>query len=646
MARILAEEQLEQLQDSQNLVQQVSLIALESHIISGDSINEVENAYQRLMPHIVELDRLTSKLSRLAHNTDILTLHQSCQKLRNSAYIVTSLRTQKLQKKELKSHKSILNKFQNILHQQVDTIHTAASSISKSSTQNYRSNIERLARVTQNNSKLVFFQLISCLMLAWLLSHFFFEKYIVTRLKTVSKYLRNPVNIPVSTMVPVYGEDEIAEMARSVELLIENRRQLVLAQQSLSQSEAMQRAITDAVQSAVFLIDDKDTIQFVNPAAQTMFGYIKEEFIGKKLHTMLVPKKYQETASKGLAHFSKTGKGPVLDKMQEMVALHKDGKELTTLVHVGKLWRNKAWWAVGSVIDITKLKEIQADLIKSQQEAIQTGRLASIGHLAAGMAHVINTPAQYVGDNLIFINDSISSIRYVFEAARNLAESSPKSQATDAFTEACSNEEILYIFEELPSAISQSQDGMRYITKIVQSMKAFSHPGNNQKSFDDINKILDAVITITHNSYKEVATVETHFAPDIPLILCCASEIQQVFLNLMINAIQSIQDSNNKEKELGKIDISTVSKDDFVIISVADTGDGVPEEIRDRIFDPFYTTKPVGQGTGQGLSICYDIVVNKHSGTIEVGNNPESGAIFTIQLPIEATDDHKKSDTK
>ncbi len=642
MTHVLAEKQLEQLQDSQHLVQQVSLLALESHILLKNTVNGVEDSYKSLLPHIVELDRLTSKLSRLGHNTDVLKLHQTCQLLRNSAYIIASLRARALQKQQPDLHKEKLENFQNIMHQQVETISAAANSISESSAKDYRSNMEKLIRVTQNNSKWVFVQLISCLILAWLLSHFFFGKYIVKRLKTVSEHLRNPVNLPVSTTVPVYGEDEIANMARSVELFIENKRQLVLAQKSLLQSEAMQRAITDAVQSAVFLIDDKGTIQFVNPAAQTMFGYTQEELIGKELHTLLVPEQHQDKAYEGFAEFSKTGEGPIIENMQEMTALHRDGEELAVLVHVGKLKRNGTWWAVGSVIDITQLRKVQADLIKSQQETIQSGRLASIGHLAAGMAHEINTPAQYIGDNLNFIKESITSICYVFDAAQSLAEASQDKQATAAFYEACTNEDIKYLLEELPSAIRQSQDGMEYITKIVKSMKSFSHPGNEGKSLEDINKILDAVITITHNSCKEVATVETDLAQNIPQILCCVSEIQQVFLNIVINAIQSISSSKKRENNLGRVDISTTVKDGFIITSVADTGDGIPEEIRDRIFDPFFTTKPVGQGTGQGLNICYDIIVNRHGGKIEFENNPESGAIFTVSLPIETDHDHEK----
>ncbi|WP_291326624.1 ATP-binding protein [Desulfovibrio sp. UCD-KL4C] len=645
MAHILAEKQLEQLHDSQQLVQQVSLIALESNILLKNSVHEVEDSYKRLIPHIVKLDRLTSRLGRLDHNTDILKLHQTCQLLRNSAYIVASLRARALQKQQPNSHKEKLKKFQSSMPKQVDTISTIANSISESSARDYRSNIKKLVRVTQNNSKWVFVQLISCLFLAWLLSHFFFGKYIIQRLKTVSEHLRNPVNLPVSTTVPIYGKDEIADMARSVELFMENRRQLVLAQQSLLQSEALQRAITDSVQSAVFLMDDKGTIQFVNPAAQTLFGYTQEELLGKELHTLLVPEQHLQKAYKGLAEFNKTGKGLVIENMQEMTALHKDGKELATLVHVGRLKKNNTWWAVGSVIDITQLRKIQADLLKSQQETIQAGRLSSIGHLAAGMAHEINTPTQYIGDNLSFIEASITSIRYVLDAAQNLAEASPDEQSTAAFHEAFTNEDIKYILEELPSAISQSQDGMEYITKIVQSMKSFSHPGNKEKSLEDINKILDAVITITHNSCKEVATVETHLAQNIPQILCYVSEIQQVFLNIVINAIQSIESSKKYEENWGKIEISTIVKDGFIITSVADTGDGVPEEIRDLIFDPFFTTKPVGQGTGQGLNICYDIIVNRHGGKIEVENNPESGAIFTVSLPLQTDDEYENLNT-
>jgi signal transduction histidine kinase len=321
--------------------------------------------------------------------------------------------------------------------------------------------------------------------------------------------------------------------------------------------------------------------------------------------------------------------------MREMEALHKDGNELVTLIHVGRIKKNGKWWAAGSAVDITELRKAQSDLLKSQQEAIQAGRLASIGYLASGIAHEINTPAQYVTNNLAFLENSIETIRLIIGAAKKLAESTTDTEAVISFNEICTHDEIEFLLEELPNAIRQSKEGIAHISKIVLSMKEFSRPADSEKHIGNIHKALDSVITITQNAAKNVAIVTKRFTPDLPEIFCNMNELRQVFMNLTINSIQAIETSKRRGENLGEIVISTELQGDFVSVSFADTGDGVPKEIRDRIFDPFFTTKDIGQGTGQGLSICYDIIVNKHGGKIEVENIPGSGAVFTVHLPIK-----------
>lgn len=414
------------------------------------------------------------------------------------------------------------------------------------------------------------------------------------------------------------------------------RHQIALkrAQQELRESEKMLRAITDAVQTSVFLIDDEDTIRFANPAVQEMFGYTLQEIIGKKLHSLFVPERNREKAAKGMEDFKMTGDGPVLRKMREMEALHKDGNELVTLIHVGRIKKNGKWWAAGSAVDITELRKAQSDLFKSQQEAIQAGRLASIGYLASGIAHEINTPAQYVTNNLAFLDNSVDTIRSIIDAAKKMAESTSDTEAVKTFNEVCTPDEIEFLLEELPNAISQSKEGVAHIAKIVLSMKEFSRPADGEKRIGNIHKALESVITITQNASKNVAIVTKRFNPNLPEIPCNINELRQVFLNLIINSIQAVETSQKRGNNLGEIVISTEILDDSVSVAIADTGDGVPEEIRDRIFDPFFTTKDIGQGTGQGLNICYDIIVNKHGGKIEVENMPESGAVFTVYLPI------------
>ncbi len=281
------------------------------------------------------------------------------------------------------------------------------------------------------------------------------------------------------------------------------------------------------------------------------------------------------------------------------------------------------------------LRKAQSDLLKSQQEAMQSGRLASLGYLAAGIAHEINTPAQYISNNLSFLGNSTDTIRLILDAAQKLAESAPNTEAGQRFKEICSPEDIEFILEEFPVAIKQSQKGIEHITSIVSSMKEFSRTRGTEKQFGDIHKQLDSIITITQSAANNVATVIKHYSPNLPVILCNTNELRQVFLNLILNSIEAVELSKKREGDLGQIIITTELRDDFIAISFADTGNGIPADIQDHIFDPFFTTKEVGQGSGQGLNICYNIIVNKHGGKIEVSNMPKSGAVFTILLPIK-----------
>ena len=187
--------------------------------------------------------------------------------------------------------------------------------------------------------------------------------------------------------------------------------------------------------------------------------------------------------------------------------------------------------------------------------------------------------------------------------------------------------------EELPKAVGESLDGVTQIARIVSSMKEFSHPGSSGKTATDINRAIENTLTVSRNVWKHVASVERSFDPGLPPVPCHAGEMNQVLLNLVVNAAQAIESSGKPLP--GVITIVTRADGDQVEITVRDSGGGVPKGIRERIFDPFFTTKAVGKGTGQGLAICRDVVVTKHGGSIDVGGDDGSGAIFTLRLPLD-----------
>lgn len=283
--------------------------------------------------------------------------------------------------------------------------------------------------------------------------------------------------------------------------------------------------------------------------------------------------------------------------------------------------------------DLTERKILESQLRHGQ-------KLETIGQLAAGIAHEINTPTQYVGDNTRFIRDAFVDINSVLakfsvllEAARGSGVSADLINEVDALIKEA---DLEYITEEVPTAVQQSLDGISRIAKIVQSMKDFAHPGSKDKKAADINRAIESTVTVARNEWKYVADLETDFDPNLPPVPCLLGEFNQVILNIVTNAAHAIADvvgdgGNGK----GKIKITTTkTNDDWAEIRVSDTGTGIPDELRSRIFDPFFTTKEVGKGTGQGLAISHSVIVEKHKGKLDIETAPGHGTTFIIQLPL------------
>jgi signal transduction histidine kinase len=193
---------------------------------------------------------------------------------------------------------------------------------------------------------------------------------------------------------------------------------------------------------------------------------------------------------------------------------------------------------------------------------------------------------------------------------------------------------------ESPVAVQESLDGVERVRKIVMAMREFSHPSEKEKKLADINHGIETTVVISRNEWKYSADLETNLDPSLPLVFCQIDEINQVILNMIINAVQAIQEKNPPETGIkGKITISTYMIDNHLHIKIQDTGIGIPEDIRLRVFDPFFTTKGVGKGTGQGLSLAHQIIVQKHQGNIYVDSIAGEGTTFTIELPVDVSEE-------
>lgn len=267
-------------------------------------------------------------------------------------------------------------------------------------------------------------------------------------------------------------------------------------------------------------------------------------------------------------------------------------------------------------------------------------KLESVGRLAAGVAHEINTPIQYVSDNTRFLDEAFKDLLELQKAQTTLLDAARKgSVEPDLITiidEAIEEADIDYLMDEIPRAILQALEGTARISKIVGAMKQFSHPGSDTKKVVDINDSLESTLTVSSAEWKYVANVEKDFDPNLPSILCFPGELGQVFLNLIVNAAHAIADVvGDDEKQKGIIRLTTRHLDDNVEIRIGDTGPGIPESSHDKLFESFFTTKEVGRGTGQGLSIAHKVVVDQHSGSIDFETTVGVGTTFIIRLPIE-----------
>jgi two-component system, NtrC family, sensor kinase len=283
--------------------------------------------------------------------------------------------------------------------------------------------------------------------------------------------------------------------------------------------------------------------------------------------------------------------------------------------------------------DVTEKNLLERDLRQAQ-------KLEAVGQLAAGIAHEINSPIQFIGDNISFLKDSFDDIASVLNTYEQLWQELMEKGAVPAeldrqLSDAVKAADIEYLFEEIPKTIAQSLDGVRRVEKIVRAMKDFSHPGSDEKTTVDINKMLESTLTVCRNEWKYVAEMETDFASDLPLAPCFSGEISQAFLNIIVNGAHAIGDiTEDGKKGKGKISIQTSRNENGITIRISDTGGGIPQEIQDRVFDPFFTTKARGKGTGQGLAIARRVVIDKHQGNLFFETEKGRGTTFVIELPV------------
>ena len=275
---------------------------------------------------------------------------------------------------------------------------------------------------------------------------------------------------------------------------------------------------------------------------------------------------------------------------------------------------------------IAEQKKYEESMKAMQAQIIQQEKMASIGQLAAGVAHEINNPMGFITSNLTSLGKYAERLDTYIAALQKSLYECPDHPGLEELDQLRQKLKVDYIVSDVNELINESLDGANRVRRIVQDLKSFSRVDQAEKTCANLNDCLETTINIAWNELKYIATLERRFG-NIPKISCNPQQLNQVFLNLLVNAAQSME-------QQGTITVTTWSEPSQVCVSVADTGKGIPKEVQERIFEPFFTTKPAGKGTGLGLSISADII-RKHQGEISVESEPGKGTTFVVRLPVE-----------
>ncbi len=418
---------------------------------------------------------------------------------------------------------------------------------------------------------------------------------------------------PIELTASAYQHDDSWHIVCSIRDITKNK----LAESSLRASEDMFHNVVEKNNIGILAISRLGNCVFANKAAKNFIGEDHSELTKKILNHPPDPDKHNEIK---------------IDK--------DDGDYVIAEVNSTRtLWK-------GSPVELIMLHDItarkKAELKAKEHEAKlqQIQKLESLGQMAAGIAHEINTPTQFVGDNAKYLQEAfadIESLLVAYDKLQDAIKNNNEVEEAAASAQSLMEEiDLDYLRKEIPNAIEHSIQGTQRISNIVQSMKYFSHPGKQTKEPTDINATIECAINIARNEWKYDADMSTELSPELHPVPCFPGEFNQAIINMIINATHAIKEAKQKDPERkGEIRIQTIKDEDWAQISISDNGTGIPEEIQNKIFDPFFTTKEAGVGTGQGLAIAYTTIVDKLGGDIAVTSEIGKGSTFTIRLPTE-----------
>jgi PAS domain S-box-containing protein len=424
------------------------------------------------------------------------------------------------------------------------------------------------------------------------------------------------------------AEEQLAQLNRDLEQVVADRTaELNQQNRKLASSEERYRNLVERVQEGIITLDSHGVLTFANLRMAEMLGRRVEEVLGCSCLS-LIKETCREAFLSRLSLPAEEAAGRF-----EVLFQHAEGGFINTLVSPANFYDQHGRHGGSFVVvtDISALKQLQHQLLQAQ-------KLESIGQLAAGIAHEINTPTQYVGSNVGFLQDAFTDIRRCLFAYHRLCAANDERDRQPALAvlqETLNDVDLESLLKEVSPAFTASLEGLDRITKIVSSIKRFAHPGIDSAAPMDLNEAIRTTITVCTGEWKYLAEMEVNLDETLPPVVCNISSINQVVLNLIINGAHAIGEARRDFPQLkGKISVRTKNLGNDVEISVGDNGNGIPENIHERIFDPFFTTKEVGKGSGQGLAIARTIVCEEHHGTLTFHSTVGEGTVFTVLLPL------------
>ncbi len=441
--------------------------------------------------------------------------------------------------------------------------------------------------------------------------------------------LRKPFD-PIEVLQLAHALTKKWEVQQALQRQVDNLESIVAERtRELADRQALFQLILENATDLIAVVDASGRRLYNSPSYQTVLGFTPEELQTTDAFAQIHPEDLP--AVKAAADTARrTGRGEMLEYRMR----HRDGSWRTLESCAGAV--------LGPNGELAYLVIVARDTTARREQELkqQLGqKLESIGRLAAGIAHEINTPTQYITDNTRFLSDAFRALTGVVSQYRICRERLQAAGGEVDLAQALATVEgaadLDFFSKEIPQAIQQSLDGLSRIARIVGSLKEFSHPNSIDKAPTDLNHAVETAVSISRHEWKYVADVATDFDPALPPVPCMVDKINQVLLNLIVNAAHTIAEALKTRAEArGKITIRTRVEPEAVRIEVADTGMGIPPQLRSRLFEPFFTTKRVGQGTGQGLSLVHRVVVHEHRGSVDFVSEVGRGTTFRLWLPL------------